>query len=155
MGFPEGPAMIQRILVATDFSPSADEAWRCAVDLARSLDADLHLVHVAMPMPGDAPQKVDQDYEHAVALAQRLLEDRAASATLGSRVKTVLRRGEPVQVLAAMARDENIDLVIVGTHQRHRAGDILVGSVAERLIRLAPCTVVVVKPRKTSVDTAS
>jgi len=147
--------MIQRILAATDFSPSADEAWRCAVDLARSLDADLHLVHVAMPMPGDAPQKVDQDYEHAVALAQRLLEERAASATLGSRVKTVLRRGEPVQVLAAMARDENIDLVIVGTHQRHRAGDILVGSVAERLIRLAPCTVVVVKPRKTSVDTAS
>jgi len=147
--------MIQRILAATDFSPSADEAWRCAVDLARSLDADLHLVHVAMPMPGDAPQKVDQDYEHAVALAQRLLEERAASATLGSRVKTVLRRGEPVQVLAAMARDENIDLVIVGTHQRQRAGDILVGSVAERLIRLAPCTVVVVKPRTTSVDTAS
>ena len=147
--------MIQRILAATDFSPSADEAWRCAVDLARSLDADLHLVHVAMPMPGDAPQKVDQDYEHAVALAQRLLEERAATATLGSRVKTVVRRGEPVQVLAAMARDENIDLVIVGTHQRQRAGDILVGSVAERLIRLAPCTVVVVKPRTTSVDTAS
>ena len=147
--------MIQRILAATDFSPSADEAWRCAVDLARSLDADLHLVHVAMPMPGGAPPKVDQDYENAVALAQRRLEERAASATLGSRVKTVLRRGEPVQVLAAMARDENIDLVIVGTHQRRRAGDILVGSVAERLIRLAPCTVVVVKPRTTSVDTAS
>jgi len=77
--------MIQRILAATDFSPSADEAWRCAVDLARSLDADLHLVHVAMPMPGDAPQKVDQDYEHAVALTQRLLEERAGTPTLGRR----------------------------------------------------------------------
>src|SRR5437660_1950777 len=133
--------MIQRILAATDFSPSADEAWRCAVDLARSLDADLHLVHVAMPMPGDAPQKVDQDYEHAVALAQRLLEERAASATLGSRVKTVLRRGEPVRELAAMARGENIDLVIVGTHQHHPAGDVLWGvfpSASFGLPRLRP-----------------
>jgi universal stress protein A len=148
--------MIQRILVATDFSPGADEAWRCAVDLARSLDADLRLVHVAMPMSDDTPRKVRQDHARAVALAQRLLEERAAAAAaLAGRVKTVLRRGEPGEVLATMARDENIDLLVVGTHQRHRAGDILVGSVAERLIRLAPCTVVVVKPTKTSVDAAS
>jgi universal stress protein A len=148
--------MIKRILVATDFSPGADAAWRCAVDLARDLDAEVHLVHVAMPMPAGTPRKGRQDYDSAVALAQRQLEERAAAATaLAGRVKTILRRGEPGEVLAAMAHDENIDLLVVGTHQHHRAGDILVGSVAERLIRLAPCTVVVVKPSKTSVDAAS
>jgi universal stress protein A len=148
--------MIQRILVATDFSPNADEAWRWAADLARRLDADLRLVHVAMPMSADARHEGHQDYDRAVALAQRLLEERAAAATtLGARVRMILRRGEPVHVLAAMARDENIDLVVVGTHQHHRAGDILVGSVAERLIRLAPCTVVVVKSFKTSVGAES
>jgi universal stress protein A len=146
--------MIQRILVATDFSPGADEAWRWAVDVARSLDADLRLVHVAMPMSGNVPPKVYQDYERMAAQAQRMLKDRAADAALASGVKTMLSRGEPVQVLAEMARAENIDLVVVGTHQHHPAGEILVGSVAERLIRLAPCTVVVVKPSKTSVDGA-
>jgi len=106
-----------------------------------------------MPTSADAPRKVRQDDDRAGALVQRLLEERAAAAgTLAGRVKTALRRGEPVQVVAAMARDENIDLVIVGTHRHHRAGDILVGSVAERLIRLAPCTVAVVKPSKTSVE---
>jgi nucleotide-binding universal stress UspA family protein len=146
--------MIERILVATDFSLGADEAWRWAVDVARSLDADLRLVHVAMPMSADVPRKAYQDYERTAAQAQRMLQDRAAAAALPSGVKTMLSRGEPVQVLAEMARAENIDLVVVGTHRHHPAGEILVGSVAERLIRLAPCTVAVVKPSKTSVDAA-
>jgi universal stress protein A len=145
--------MSQRILVATDFSQSADAAWRWAVDVARSLDADLRLVHVAMA--AEAPSNLHQDYDRDLSLAQRLLDERAASAVPASRVKTILRRGEPVHVLAALARDEHIDLVVVGTHQHRRAGDILVGSVAERLIRLAPCTVVVVKPSNASVDAAN
>jgi len=147
--------MSQRILVATDFSQSADAAWRWAVDVGRSLDADLRLVHVAMPMAAEAPSNLHQDYERDLSLAQRLLDERAAAAVPASRVKTILRRGEPVHVLAALARDENIDLVVVGTHQHHRAGDILVGSIAERLIRLAPCTVVVVKQSNASVDAAN
>jgi universal stress protein A len=147
--------MSQRILVATNFSQSADAAWRWAVDVARRLDAELRLVHVAMPMAADAPPNLYQDYDRDFSLAQRLLEERAAAAAPASRTKTILRRGEPADVLAALARDEGIDLVVVGTHQHHRAGDILVGSVAERLIRLAPCTVVVVKPSSTSIDAAN
>ena len=118
------------------------------------LDADLRLVHVAMPMAVEAPSNPHQNYDRDLSLGQRLLDERAA-AVPASRVKTILRRGEPVHVLAALARDEHIDLVVVGTHQHHRAGDILVASVAERLIRLAPCTVVVVKPSKTPISAAS
>jgi nucleotide-binding universal stress UspA family protein len=143
--------MFQRILVGTDFSPNADAAWRCAVDLARRLGADLRLVHVAMPTSVDAPEKVS---EYGFGVAKRLLEERAATAALASRVKTILSRGEPAHALAAIAREEDIDLVVVGTHGHRQAGDILVGSVAERLIRLAPCTVVVVKPTEASVDAA-
>jgi nucleotide-binding universal stress UspA family protein len=147
--------MIQRILVATDFSPSADEAWRWARNLARSLGAELRLIHVAMPMPTDAPRKAYQDYERNAALAEQMLKERAASAAVVSGVKTLLRTGEPAHVLAEMASAENIDLLVVGTHQHHRPGDILVGSVAERLIRLAPCTVVIVKPPKTPISVVS
>jgi universal stress protein A len=147
--------MIERILVATDFSPSADEAWRWAMNLARSLGADLRLIHVAMPMPADAPRSVYQDYERNAARAEQMLKERAAAAAVASGVKTLFRTGEPAQVLVEMASVENIDLVVVGTHQHHPAGDILVGSVAERLIRLAPCTVVVVKPSKTPISVAS
>jgi universal stress protein A len=146
--------MSQRILVATDFSRNADAAWRWAVDVARSLDADLCLVHVAMPVAAEAPSNLHRDYDRDLSLAQRLLDERAAAAVPASRVKTILPRGEPAHVLAALARDEHIDLVVVGTHQHRRAGDVLVGSVAERLLRLAPCTVVVVKPPNASVDAA-
>jgi universal stress protein A len=147
--------VIERILVATDFSPSADTAWRWAVDVARRFGAELRLVHVAMPMSGEAAPNPPQDDDRDVALAQpqRLLEERAAAVPT-SRVKTILRRGEPAHVLAALARYEYIDLLVVGTHEHHGAGDILIGSVAERLIRLAPCTVVVVKPSNDSVDPA-
>lgn len=145
-------AVIQRILVATDFSRSADTAWRWAVDVARRFGAELRLVHVAMPMSGEAAPN-PQDDDRGVALAQRLLEERAAALPT-SRVKTILRRGEPAHVLSALARDEYIDLLVVGTHEHLGAGDILIGSVAERLIRLAPCTVVVVKLSNASVDPA-
>ena len=146
--------MIQRILVATDFSPSADEAWRWAIDLSRRLEADLCLVYVAMPMSVDAPREVVRDQEHMAARAEGLLRERAAAAARAHGVKTILRRGEPAQVLSEMAHAENTDLVVVGA-QHHRAGDILVGSVAERLIRLAPCPVVVVKSPERRFNAAS
>ena len=87
-------------------------------------------VSFTLPCPWRPKRRrnLHQDYERDLSLAQRLLDERAAAAVPASRVKTILRRGEPVHVLAALARDENIDLVVVGTHQHHRAGDILVGS---------------------------
>jgi nucleotide-binding universal stress UspA family protein len=146
--------MIQRILVATDFSPSADEALRWAIDLARRLEADLCLAYVAMPISTDAPRNVVRDHERMAARAEAMLKERAAAAALATGVETILRRGEPVHVLTEMARVGNIDLVVVGA-QHHRAGDILVGSVAERLIRLAPCPVVVVKSPERRFNAAS
>ena len=140
--------MFKRILVGTDFSQNADAAWQCAVDLARRLDAELRLVHVAMPMAVDPPQKI---HEYEFGVAKRLLEERAATAAPAGRAKTILSRGEPAHVLATMARDEQVDLLVVGTHGQ-QATEFLVGSVAERLIRLAPCPVLVVKPSKASVD---
>ena len=122
-----GDAVIQRILVATNFSQSADAAWRWAVYVGRKLDAELRLVHVAMPMSAETAANLHQDYDRGFALAQRLLEERAAAAP-ASRIKTIVRRGERAQVVAALARDEHIDIVIVGTHEHHPAGDILIGS---------------------------
>ena len=146
--------MIQRILVATDFSPTADEAWRWAIDLARRLDAELCLVYIAMPMSPDAPRNVVRDHERMAVRAEGMLKERAATAALATGVKTILRTGEPVQVLTDMARAGNTDLVVVGA-QHHRAGDILVGSVAERLIRVAPCPVVVVKSSTSRLNATS
>ena len=77
------------------------------------LDADLRLVHVAMPMAVEAPSNPHQNYDRDLSLGQRLLDERAA-AVPASRVKTILRRGEPVHVLAALAGNEHIDLVVVG-----------------------------------------
>jgi universal stress protein A len=142
--------MFRRILAGTDFSLNADIAWRCAVDVARRFDAELRLAHVAMPTSADAPRQIDDE---GLAADERSLEERATRAGLGSRVKTMISRGEPAEALAAIARDEGIDLLVVGTHGHRQAAGILVGSVAERLIRLAPCTVmIVVKSPRASAD---
>lgn len=148
--------MTRRILVATDFSKNADAAWRFAIELGAGLNADLRLVHVAMSMPAAAPRKLRQDYERHFAVSQRLLEERAPAATArGVNVKTLVTTGDPAEVVAATAHDESIDLVVIGTHGHERAGEVLVGSVAERLLRLAPCTVIVVKPSPSSISAAA
>ena len=92
---------------------------------ARASMPKLRLVHVAMSMPAAAPRKLRQDYERHFAVSQRLLEERAPAATArGINVKTLVTTGDPVEVVAATAHDESIDLVVIGTHGHERAGEV-------------------------------
>ena len=139
--------MLKRVLAATDFSPNADAAVVFAADLARHASTDLLLLHVAMPSPGaSVPLSVRQDYNRHVAAARRLLEERAArSAAAGRPIEILLKEGDPAQVIVATARDAHVDAIVVGTHKHKDPAALLIGSVAERVLRLAPCTVMVVK----------
>ena len=122
---------VRELLVATDFSDEAEAAVGVAIDYARRLDARLHVLHV--------PSREDVD------VTQRLSD---ASAPAGSDVPVIIASiaGDPAEEILAYARRHPIDLVVVGTHGRSGFSRMLLGSVADRVVRGASCPVLMVPP---------
>ena len=138
---------IKNILVATDFSEPAEVATDYGQDLARSYGATLHVMHViedmlAMYAPelGFALPAIEQNIEAAV---QRDLDE--ISSRGGDSFRTVVSRAPNVsRAITEYAAANAIDLIIVGTHGRGAVSRFLMGSVAERVVRTAPCPVLTV-----------
>ena len=141
---------LTHILVATDFSEPADVALTYGRDLARAYDATLHVMHVIEnmlafygPDIGFAMADVERNIETAV---QRDLDSTVAKHGGDPlRVVTTVKRGSNVaQAITEHAGANAIDLIIVGTHGRGAVSRFLMGSVAERVVRSAPCPVLTV-----------
>jgi len=121
-----------RIVVPTDFSTCAEEAWALAQRVAQTCGSELVLVHVL-----EAPPDTE---------IGKTLEQWAAKARQrGLKARTVVRTGTPHQEIVALATDERADLVVIGTHGRSGLNRALLGSVADRVVRLAPCPVLTVR----------
>jgi nucleotide-binding universal stress UspA family protein len=142
---------LKNILVATDFSEPSAVALDYGRDLARSYDATLHVVHVIedlLALHGPEIGFAYADVERNIEAAVRRDLDAALSAvdreTLNAR--TVITRAPNVShALTEYARNNAIDLIIVGTHGRGAIQRFLIGSVAERVMRTAPCPVLTVR----------
>jgi universal stress protein A len=140
----------RRILVAIDFAESAEQALARAVELARSESAELIILHVYIDLPA-YPEvtagRVEAIYEEQRRWVEDELERRARTARgQGLIVRPLVRTGSPAGTIARVAAEERADLVVVGTHGRSGIDRLVVGSVAERVVRHAPCPVLVVKP---------
>jgi nucleotide-binding universal stress UspA family protein len=121
-----------RIVVPTDFSTCAEEAWALAQRVAHTCGSELVLVHVLeAPLDSEARETLEQ---WAAKARQR-----------GLKARTVVRTGTPHQEIVALATDERADLVVIGTHGRGGLNRALLGSVADRVVRLAPCPVLTVR----------
>lgn len=144
------------ILVATDFS----EASRCALDLARRLaresGAALTIAHTCeMPAFGDLAVPADlltPVVENARSRAEELV---GAIRDECPRVKAVVRVGAPWEQILAAAEEVRADLIVMGTHGRRGLAHALIGSVAERVIRLARIPVLTVASRAAATPAAS
>ncbi len=142
---------IARILVATDFSGPAAAAWATARGLARSLDAELLLVHIFADTPlfSEGPfsgARVREVCAAGRAWVDKTLEEWAAAARAeGTVARTQVREGVAYREIVALAGEERADLVVIGTHARGGLERALLGSVADRVIRLAPCPVLTVR----------
>jgi len=140
-----------KILVPTDFSGAAVTAWTTARGLARRLGAELLLVHVFAPPPlySEGPftgERVRQVYAAGRAWVDKTLEEWAAAARAdGLAVRVEVREGSPHREILALAAEERADMIVLGTHGRGGLERALLGSVADRVIRLAPCPVVSVR----------
>src|SRR5262245_9764564 len=142
-------ASVQRILVATDFSPHADRALEWATALARRFSAELELVTsvFALPMAPAAPgYAMPTDYlRGARDAADRRLEEIAGGlAKQGVRARYTVLHEDPSSGICARAKEAGAELLALGTRGRSGLGHVLLGSVAERVARLAPCPVLTV-----------
>ncbi|MEZ4701552.1 MAG: universal stress protein [Rhodothermales bacterium] len=147
-------AAYTRILHPTDFSESSESALAAALDVARRQGAELHLLHVA-PTFGEDP--LHSVYTAALDEKRfyRQLQDEAdarmialinAHEATDLRIKRVHTHGpSPAPMIIAYAQDENIDLIVIGTHGRRGLRRFLLGSVAEEVIRGAGCDVFAVR----------
>lgn len=144
----------RRILVATDFAESAERALTCGVQLARRHGAELLLLHVYMDLPA-YPEitagQVEAIYEEQRRWIEDALERRARAARAeGLLARALLKTGPAASTIAETAAKEGADLIAVGTHGRSGLDRLIVGSVAERVVRLASCPVLVVKAADTT-----
>jgi nucleotide-binding universal stress UspA family protein len=141
---------VKRIVCPTDFSERAAPAERQAVGLARALGAELVLVHVGIEAPlwreGLYTPSVRAVFEAQHKWAADQLAARAAAlAAEGVVARAVVRVGVPWQEIVSLAVEEHADMIVMGTQGRTGLERLLLGSVAERVIRQAPCPVLTVR----------
>jgi len=143
---------LKTVLVATDFGESSEAALTYGRDLARAFDATLHVLHIvqnAYTLLGtEAYTSVLPDLQRDVEDAARvrleaLLSDEDRRALHATAV--VRTSGAPAGAIVEYAHDAKIDLIIMGTHGRGAIAHMLMGSVAERVVRTAPCPVLTVR----------
>lgn len=133
------PAMFRRILVPLDGSPQAEEILKPAVELARRLDAQMHLVTAVPPGP-EAPRR-------RRAAEEELERGRAGLAAGGLKTWVEVRTGDPSRVVEEVALEWGADLVAMTTHGRTGLARTLLGGVADRLLRILPVPVLVSRCR--------
>lgn len=140
-----------RILVPTDFSAGSERAWAEARRLAARLGAELVLVHVLVetPLYSEGPftmKRARGVFDAARAWAVKTLgEWTETAASAGISARWVLRTGVPHEEITGVAARERADLIVIGTHGRGGLDRALLGSVADRVIRLARCPVMTVR----------
>jgi nucleotide-binding universal stress UspA family protein len=134
--------MFARILVPTDFSAPAEAAVAYGRKMADQFDAALHLLHIAenpFLRAGFAdPRSLDE-------AAARWLQDRLSEADRRRGAVTIVEQSdEPASAILRYAKSNNIDLIVIGTHGRTGLARAALGSVAESVVRVAPCPVLTV-----------
>jgi nucleotide-binding universal stress UspA family protein len=145
--------VFRRILVPTDFSEQSERAWGTARGLARAVGAEIVLLHVVVegPLYSEIPlagERIREVYATARTwIAEQLERWAAAARAEGLGVKTRVQTGVPHQEIVAAARDDGVDLIAMGTHGRGGFDRLMLGSVCDRVIRLAPCPVLVLRDR--------
>lgn len=143
----------KHILVPTDLSEGAEQALEYACELARTLGAQVHLLNVigipALGMPelglAVATTMIDQMVVDSQSAIERLATTRCGGASVG---KVLVKTGDARDVINQTATELGADLIVMGTHGRRGISRALLGSVAETVVRSAPCAVLTVRLRE-------
>lgn len=146
------PLRLQRILLPIDFSPYSMEAVRYACGIADRFDSELHLLHVLesrsslTPLFGGgfAVGLITKESREATEEALKNVLD--ANWAKEKRVTYATADGPPFLEIISYARKHDIDLIVMSTHGRSAIAQMLMGSVAENVVRKAPCPTLTIRP---------
>jgi universal stress protein A len=147
---------IRRILAPTDFSDFSKQVVKSALELAQAFDAKLLLLHVvelpSYPIEGLVPSSLganlldDLERQASSELGGVLPEAQGGEVDVGRRVII----GTPYRKIVEVAEDEKSDLIVMATHGRTGLSHLVLGSVAERVVRTATCPVLTIRPASPS-----
>ncbi|HEY1404623.1 MAG TPA: universal stress protein [Pyrinomonadaceae bacterium] len=147
--------IIRSILLPTDFSQCAELALPYAADLARQMKARLvclHVVETRMPPVGYTamaePLPVDMGGQLEESATRELPKLGAREECAGLDVEEVIVHGDAAGEIVRVAREHDIDLIVISSHGRTGLGRMIFGSTAESVVRHAHCPVLVVKPKE-------
>lgn len=133
------------VLLAMDFSDSSELALRCALAQTQALNGKLLIAYV-LPIriaDGEGMLHAGVDAEDRSAVEERLQQ--ITPPGFDGPVEHLLLEGDPAEVLVRLSEERQVELIVMGTHGRTGLARLLMGSVAEQVVRRAPCPVLVVK----------
>ncbi|MBL9115875.1 MAG: universal stress protein [Verrucomicrobiaceae bacterium] len=137
----------QRILVPLDFSDDSITALQRARDLAETHDSNLVLLHVVEPAFQGLRIQTEASHSEAERMAQQKFQGVMNDylSALQDRVSVEVRDGRPGDAICRAAEDLNADLICIATHGISAIRHFMLGSVAEKVVRHAPCSVLLVR----------
>lgn len=150
LGLVPSALQLKRILVPIDFSEPSEKALHYAAKFAEQFGAEVRLLHVIQPMVyptdfGYPPTPLDVDESVRSRIEERLAD---LGGQWGAKGKPLIRFGQPYQEIGVAASELQADLIIIATHGRSGLKHALLGSTAERVLRHAPCPVLIVRERE-------
>ena len=142
----------KRLLVPSDFSPASEVAFAYALDMAAKYGSAMRLLHV-IDEPRAAVAYPDGFFVEPSAARMKLVEDatsrlslmadRCRAVGIEAAIEVVL--GRPARVIVERAQSHGTDVIVMGTHGRSGVAHLVLGSVAERVVRTAPCPVLTMR----------
>jgi len=138
---------VKKVLAPIDFSDHSTAALRDAWELARDVGAELHIVHVVAPVFTIIEQtrelaRETAMQEQAEEELQRLKKDELGNS---DKVTFSVEVGHPVAKLAEYAKENAVDLIAIASHGHSGSEHVLLGGLTEKLVRTAPCSVLVLR----------
>ena len=142
---------IKKILCPVDYSVSSSEAMKYAAHIAGEEGAKVYLLHVIdvrsyghespldIEMPKPSPENLERVKKE---LVEDLFQEKGGK---GVDVEGMVVMGKPVEEILKVAKEQEMDLIVMGTHGRTGIPHVIVGSVAENIVRKAPCPVLTVR----------
>jgi nucleotide-binding universal stress UspA family protein len=142
---------LRKILVATDFSSDSELALQYALSLAQEYQTELHLLHALPVVPAQASvhlsMATENDFQRAARMLRQTVPD---DIYLWCKVSQAVKSGNPYREILSYAEEKEIDLICMGVHGAGFAMRALFGSNTDRVLRQAPCPVLIARPLKPS-----
>lgn len=157
VGYSTGEIDLHRVLVAYDFSPDSELALKYGISIAQQYQAELHLLHVLSKEEREEPEVA---WSHAgsesayKSVAPQLQAAIRKEAFLWCKIVNAVRYGKASQEILGYAKEHEIDLICMGASGTHFVLEVLFGSNANRVLRQAPCPVLIARPVKPSESAA-